>query len=147
MSETELPPLPLTKESVDRLYVVNDIRDRLNEHSSQLSEVGFLKILGFGSAITGNANDKSDIDLAALVKKGGMSGPNFRELQESRQTLLKEALQDLPIEVAFNAPPQVDDTKVVHVTVDSIGDIENKPFYAQDSIELWRSPLETPNKQ
>jgi predicted nucleotidyltransferase len=59
----------MSDESIDRLTVVNTIRDRLPSNTKHLTKLGILGVVTFGSFADGTAHSNSDLDIGVLIDK------------------------------------------------------------------------------
>lgn len=132
----------LTSESIERLHIVNEIRDRLQENNGILESLGILRVLGFGSAIKGSSTEDSDVDISFLKRrKPHQDFSDFIAEEERVKNGISLILEGLKYKVVFRPtqPALGQDNRVIHVTTDSVDDRNHLPSYVEDPILLWES--------
>lgn len=134
-----------TKESIDRLHVVNQIRDSLKENSKALADAGFTQVLLFGSVENGSAGENSDTDLCFVHNP--VDDEDFTEYTnkvKQMESVVALALSKSGKEVTFRGSKS-GDRDVIHVSMQPIGEetgVDGKPYYAAESFPLWEAPAQ-----
>lgn len=131
-----------SQESIDRLHVVNQIRDLLKESTSSLSDAGIIEVLLFGSVGKGTARTDSDIDLCFIHHS--IDQDDFEEFSNKlniMRSVVSTALSKCEKKLTFHPPQSGQDQDVVHITLQPANDEidkSGKPGYAVDSLSLWK---------
>ncbi len=135
-SETSLVK-DLNYESIDRLYVVNQIRDRLIENNDSLRNVDVLSVRAFGSTIRGTSQHKSDLDLTILLKRSAYN--NKKTIIKKRPKLektIETILDGFDYQVSFSAN-KYNNYRCIHITFGLVNSNSETLYFAEDSVLLW----------
>jgi len=126
-------------DSIERLYVVNELMDLFLKHQDLLINNGVLKIVLFGSTAKGSATNRSDIDLCVVFKKfkDGEYG-NFIKKQRNFINLFHET--NISNYIFKFHPPSKDGNKYIHVTLD-VEDDDIEEAFTTGGFEIWRNHL------
>lgn len=134
-------PIP-TEESIERLHVVNQIRDLLKENHEILVNAGILEVLLFGSVEKGTAKSDSDIDLCFIHKSIDSDFIEFSNKLSLTRSTVSNVLSKCQKAVSFHPPQDGKDQNVIHITLQPENEEirqNGKPSYAADSYSLWKS--------
>jgi predicted nucleotidyltransferase len=133
----------VTEESVDRLYVVNTIRDKLLAHTEQLSALGVLGIVAFGSAVEGTAHENSDLDIGIVIDQKVY--PNldvYAKIGDKLEEFLFQTIfNDVPLEAKRHIAKDDVNRKAIHVVIARTDNLNHMPTQLEGHIFLWKKPL------
>jgi len=128
---------PPNDESLERLHVVNKMRDLCFKNSEKLAQAGILAVLLFGSTLEGNADEDSDIDICVVTQEPKQK-TNFKEYVQDTRNLERLIAQVLEPSSHFPVSfASVEDRPVIHVNVEPLGSASELPTYAPEAIRLW----------
>lgn len=137
--DTRISLKHLSQESVDRLHLVNQIRNILAVEHQLLTSLHIIAVYAFGSTTSGNSNVDSDIDLCFVINPhlGHHSPATFKNE-------IGKILSQIDISILFHTPEENQKGKSIHVTTD-LNDKVESPGFAEDGILLWSKPSSSPS--
>lgn len=125
------------EDTLERLYVLNEIRNILHQNADELEKRSVVRALGFGSVIKGSATIDSDIDICFLINVDKEESAEKTYQTEKFLMSLFAGLTFPPTEIFFG---QENKKRTTHVTMEYVRtqNPENPP-YIEDAMVLWEA--------
>jgi predicted nucleotidyltransferase len=135
-NKTDIPTF-LKEDTLERLYVLNEIRSILYQNADELQQRLVVKVLAFGSVIKDSATVDSDIDICFLINID--EEESWEKTYKERKFLigLFEGLTFPPTEIFYG---QSKKPRSTHVTIEYVRtqNPEN-PSYIDEAMVLWET--------
>lgn len=128
----------LTEASVERLYIINDIREYLAAQTVELKKANVVKVIAFGSSVKGYATDDSDIDLCFMVKLD--AHVNWEKVLRDQTSLKVQFLSHFPFPPTQIYIGEGKKKRVIHLTIEYVcSPTPPQPYYIDHAISLWQA--------